>query len=498
MSINYPDTAPDGRPFGDVGTYVESTNTLDTTTHDGLLVWLDVEAVMDFYKNRGSGTPILTQQQMIDAGFGQTISPPVQEEIGGVTYTYNNFLDIQYAVHTVDPDHDEFASVTEFEKLIKHLTLNMSTPVMGDILLDGSYDENDFDYAFDVYTHHMDDEVRCRDYIWTKETSLGHTPTVPSVYQMLYNSTPYSETLNITENDITVLRGMLSNIYHVREYPVDTSVFTGNSATFSIELGKAPAIDNYIYDWKMIQTDGTVTQLGSIDVTSSQTSSRTINTVTAAMNAAKINVTIYEPYVASIPAGTPYTDTDYYHSRIYTAYLYTAVKSSVLWGDTDDNGVVNILDAYRVLNNYNYYRGDTNRDGYINALDASTVMAYYARISVGDTPEAAAEELSTNNVKFTVDDFKRCDMNQDGVTDSVDASTILQIYSMLSTTTMTIDEVAAELGIVIDPKNSEFPTHTKGDLAALITTGSVKPSKVTKVCGQAILEAIKDNTKSLH
>ena len=75
MSINYPDTAPDGRPFGDVGTYVESTNTLDTTTHDGLLVWLDVEAVMDFYANRGSGTPILTQQQMIDAGFGQTISP---------------------------------------------------------------------------------------------------------------------------------------------------------------------------------------------------------------------------------------------------------------------------------------------------------------------------------------------------------------------------------------------------------------------------------------
>lgn len=494
----YPATSDiDGRPFGDVGTYVRASNTLNTNTHDNILVWLDIEAVEDYYKNKSSGTPILTRQQMIDAGFNQACDDT--EVIDGVTHTYATWLDIPYRVHTPDAQHDAFATVTAYERLIRHLTSCMTVSVPGDINLDGEYTDDDFAYATDVRQHYLDDSISCKDYILSKETSLGHNPSIASVYQRLYNGTLYSGSATITENDISVLRDMLSNIYLVSDYPVDVSVFAGNPATFSISLGKNPAIDNYIYDWKMTRLNGVVEQLGNIDSTPDKTSSRTVDITDAGMDASIISVTIYEPYVPNIPAGTPLTNLDYYHNRTYSCYLFVGDINNTLWGDTDNNGVVNVIDAYMVLNNYNYLRGDCDRNGSIDASDASNVLGYYANLSTGESAQTAVDKMNERSglKKYTVEDFERCDMNQDGRTDASDASTILVIYTLASSG-MTVQEIEQQLGIVIDPKDVQFDTHTKGELAALITTGSSKPNKITKVCGQAILETIKDNTKRLR
>ncbi len=66
-------------------------------------------------------------------------------------------------------------------------------------------------------------------------------------------------------------------------------------------------------------------------------------------------------------------------------------------------------------------RGDADVDGYIDSSDASAVLAYYAAVSTGNSPEKTPAELYG------------CDYNEDGVADSTDASGILTYYAMIST-----------------------------------------------------------------
>lgn len=496
MPITYPSKAPDGRPFGDVGTYVKDTNTLDTSTHDNLLVWLDVEAIEDYYKNVNIGTPMLTKQQMIDAGFGQDCGDSDTDE-SGQTVTYKTFLDIPYKVHEVTEQHDEFATVTAYERLIRHLQTCMGISVPGDINLDGKYTDEDFVYAEEVYEECYETVTPCKNLIYEKETTLKPNKSVTHIYQRLHNAALYSRSMNITEGDIAVLRDMLSNIYNITDFLVDTAKFSGNDASFSIKLGKQPEKGIYCYSWELEQSDGSFEPLGNVERTSELSSTRVIASVTPEQNGKEVRVSIYEPYVDNIPTGTPLTDTDYYHARTYSSNVYVGSLNNTLWGDTDNNGSVNIIDAYNILNNYNYLRGDVDRNGIIDAIDASMVLHYYGLLSTGRTPQEAVDFINEDsNIKYTVEDFERCDMNMDGRTDASDASNILSIYGRLATGS-SIEEIEKELGITIDPANLSIPTKSKGDLAALVKmNNTVRPAAIIKDSGLAILDVLKDNTKS--
>ncbi|WP_296569862.1 dockerin type I domain-containing protein [Ruminococcus sp.] len=71
--------------------------------------------------------------------------------------------------------------------------------------------------------------------------------------------------------------------------------------------------------------------------------------------------------------------------------------------------------------NPEYKLGDVNNDGLINAVDASSVLEYYAIVS--------SARFST----FTAGQKLAADVNHDGFIDAVDASKILSYYAYLST-----------------------------------------------------------------
>lgn len=78
-----------------------------------------------------------------------------------------------------------------------------------------------------------------------------------------------------------------------------------------------------------------------------------------------------------------------------------------------------------------YKLGDVNDDGMVNAVDASSVLAYYARISTNQESEYNEEQMLA------------ADVNHDGMINAVDASNILAYYAYASTTKediLSIDE----------------------------------------------------------
>jgi hypothetical protein len=78
--------------------------------------------------------------------------------------------------------------------------------------------------------------------------------------------------------------------------------------------------------------------------------------------------------------------------------------------------------------------GDVNLDEAIDAIDASIILAEYARIATGATPN------------FTADQIKAADVNKDGAINSSDASIVLAYYSHISTGgKLTIEEYIADM-----------------------------------------------------
>lgn len=104
----------------------------------------------------------------------------------------------------------------------------------------------------------------------------------------------------------------------------------------------------------------------------------------------------------------------------YNGYYYWA---QVFSSDVQDIDLSDLdLDLYS--NNKeeenNITIGDVDMDGAINASDASTVLLLYSEMSSG------------NESSFTENQIKAADVNQDGSIDASDASSILSYYSMLS------------------------------------------------------------------
>lgn len=104
--------------------------------------------------------------------------------------------------------------------------------------------------------------------------------------------------------------------------------------------------------------------------------------------------------------------------------------NAAVWLYNDDNLKILAKEEAELI--YNYFSekkeleankivyGDINNDGVINASDASEVLEIYALISTG--------------VKKSVENsYNTADINEDGKIDSADASVILEFYSYLST-----------------------------------------------------------------
>ena len=69
-----------------------------------------------------------------------------------------------------------------------------------------------------------------------------------------------------------------------------------------------------------------------------------------------------------------------------------------------------------------YDLGDVNNDGLINAIDASSVLAYYALVS------------TNKNGGYTAEQKLAADVDSDGAINAIDASNILAYYAYASTT----------------------------------------------------------------
>ena len=66
--------------------------------------------------------------------------------------------------------------------------------------------------------------------------------------------------------------------------------------------------------------------------------------------------------------------------------------------------------------------GDVDNNGIVDAVDASKVLAYYARIS------------TKQDGGFSDSQKQAADVNKNGIIDAVDASNILSYYAYASTT----------------------------------------------------------------
>ena len=64
-----------------------------------------------------------------------------------------------------------------------------------------------------------------------------------------------------------------------------------------------------------------------------------------------------------------------------SVYILDFDNENTLWGDINNDGVVNILDIYRLKKLFNLKVGDTNFDNNIGATDASDILSTYAKLS---------------------------------------------------------------------------------------------------------------------
>lgn len=503
-----------GDIFGDIGTYQYTTNDIDTTTTDKRLCWLDLDYIDNYYRTYNIPNPAATpshdvQDIMYRAGFNMPIDYTSAEE-----HEYDTFLDIPYEVRTVsDPASASWQDLTggnrtPYERMMYELSLRIARKdyktvvnagLGGDATLDGQVTQSDITYLQDIVDNAPEDEEL---YVFRKEYNSEHVTrtiwqNIYRTFQIIINChlyTSYGQALD--QNDVTVMGSLLDDIYQVRTYPTDIAAWS-NSAniTFTIILGRAPAYGQYVYKWSKNDTE----LEGYTTATTDEHNITTITTeplpaVSVSDNDSVFSVSIYEHKDGDHASSTDYENLALFNKRTYSASLFVADETDVLWGDVTNNGSVNIIDAYTILNNYLYKRGDVNKDNRVNGTDTSKTMAYYSKVSVGESEEQAAAELN-----LTTRDMDRGDVNLDGEVDAKDASLISFIYSKLSTGS-TEEQVEALMTEKIGKPFTFYPDNiapkTLGDLNALLTIDGVRSTTYNKATGELILASIKD--KNIH
>ena len=503
-----------GDIFGDIGTYQYTTNNLDTTTTDEMLCWLDLDYIDNYYRTYNILNPAATPSPdvlaiMHRAGFDMPIEYTSAEE-----HEYPTFLDIPYEVRTVsDPASASWQDLTggnrtPYEQMMYQLSLRITRKdyktvvnagLGGDATLDGQVTQSDITYLQDIVDNASGDEYL---YVFRKEYNSEHVTrniwqNIYRTFQIIINCHLYTTVGQaLAQDDVTAMTALLDDIYQVHTYPTDTAVWS-NSANiaFTIILGRAPAFGQYVYKW--LKNDTVL-----INYTDATTDAHNITTITTGPlsavsvsdNNSVFSVSIYEHKDGDHASSTDYENSALFNKRTYSASLFVADETDVLWGDVTNNGSVNIIDAYTILNNYLYKRGDVNKDDKVNGVDASTTLTYYSKVSVGESAEQAAAELNV-----TTRDMDRGDVNLDGKVDAKDASLISFIYSKLSTGS-TEEQVEALMTEKIGKPFTFYPDNiapkTLGDLNALLTIDGVRSTTYNKATGELILASIKD--KNIH
>lgn len=537
--INYPEYAnpQHTRLFGDIGTYTAGSSPQFTPagssdTSDMLINWVDIDWIENYYKTYNN--PPTTESGwtqahrdaaaiMRAAGFGQNIDHtgllPEDEE-----YDYETFLNIKYRVHEIHPQQDTWADIiaptTAYERLITCLRNRMhktkvSDMLGGDIDIDGVLNNSDVTYLENIIQSvspaREADDLK---FIFDTEYGNDHTKTpqqlINRTYQIYKNSRLYGDDLDsgpIVQNDLIILQSMLDNIFQLTLFPVDTAILVEQSATptvtYTIRISKAPAHGNYITIWTRrkgtdVETIQDATEQDyrqDISVTVRDLDEVDPETGEFIKNDNLITVYIYEAISDAYVGMTDYTNPEHFNTRSYSAKLYVGTETNRLWGDVDDNGFVNIIDVYKILNNFKYNRGDINKDGKIDSKDATDILGFYGFASTAHTKEEALAEFNKTpgpGRPFSMIDIDRADVNRDGRTDSSDASCVLTIYDGISTG-KTLEQIEQETGWDILSADMDLSPETLGELSALLKEGGQsRPTTFNKHSADMILESVKN------
>lgn len=498
--------------FGDVGTYTYTDNSFTAGTKDMRLNWQDLNYIETYYKKVHDGLAPTHEETaiMLAAGFGMSVS--YKSDYTG--QRYDTFLEIEYDVHSFDPDVDSWTTITspqsQYEEMMQYLYNRIDKTAStagfgGDIAnLDGKVNSDDVDYMQDVINVESDTLPNELLYIYRKEytaTSSTYSPQqiLYRVMQLHYNGVLASTNRQnlFGQDDLDTLQGLANDVFSVIKYPQDIAVWSGSDATFTAKLKKPPAYNTigYWYRWKIgneykSYTQATTSPQGVTEI------NLTINNVELDKTGTIIEVSIYDALTDTSSAPANLEDNTKFVKRTYTATLYVANENTIdLWGDTDNNGKINILDAYKILNNFQYKRGDIDKNDIIDSKDASKALKYYSLVSTGSTPEHALEVINGAEGTLTLDDIKRGDVDMDGCTDARDASYINQIYSY-SSTGYSIEQIEQMLGVTINASTLDIVPRNLGELSALIKINGVRATSFNDAVGNRILASVKD--RNIH
>ena len=477
---------------------------------DNLLTFLDVSMIDAYYKatHEGTTTP-LTPTEMLTAGFGTRVFPNVEPDpesdnkvkviINGNEYTYDydiTWLDVEYNDRESYTDNP-FKVVTLYDLLITTLCTRTDVLLYGDITLDATFGNTDYTWLTNILGQPGATTTNSQmSYLFTQLQSVYSTDDVSNVvfktYQTMSQGPMYQPQL-FTSYDDTIYTKSLDNIFKVTRFPTNSCVIagTGTSAEFEIVCTATPTYDVFHYEWLLEDSEGNMVteQLDTLNT-------YTIISPDVDMDGRTVQVIVYDQIQPTVPAGTPYSDTTYFQSRTYTTHLY--VNSPTLWGDVNGDGVVNVVDAYRIINNFIYKKGDCNEDGLLNSLDASLTLKWYSLLCTGHTESEAIDILNTNSTKhYTLSNLLQSDMNMDNVVDNVDASLIQQCYSLLYQG-KTEAQIYTLLGVRLTSLG--YKPRFKDESSALVKSGRTgpRPTQISSTVGNLILNSVKNNDTRLY
>lgn len=477
---------------------------------DNLLTFLDISMINAYYKaiHESTTTP-LAPTEMLTAGFGARVFPNVEPDpesdnkvkviINGNEYTYDydiTWLNVEYNDRESYTDNP-FKVVTLYDLLITTLCTRMDVLLYGDITLDAIFDNVDYTWLTNILNQSNTDTTDAQmGYLFTQLQSKYSTDDVSNIvfktYQTMSQGPMYQTQLFTTYDDVIYTKS-LDNIFKITKFPTNACVIadTGTSAEFEVVCTATPTYDVFHYEWLLEDSEGNMIteQLDTLNT-------YTIISPDIDMDGRAVQVIIYDQIQSTVPSGTPYSDTTYFQSRTYTAHLY--VDSPTLWGDVNGDGVVNIIDAYRIMNNFNYKKGDCNEDGLLNSLDASLTLKWYSLLCTGHTESESINILNTNSTKhYTLSNLLQSDMNMDNVVDNVDASLIQQCYSLLYQG-KTEEQIYSLLGIRLTSQN--YKPRFKDESNALVKSSRTgpRPTQISSTVGNLILDSIKDNNTHLY
>lgn len=499
--------------FGDVGYYIVDTTDFVLGTHDGLITNKDLEFIDDYYRRISTGESITPEETeyMNAAGFNKEckFDEATYIDSEGNERVYESWLAIEYNT----PDYRAFINA-----FIKRLDIS----AIGDITLDGVCNNSDVEaiedilvktknssggYSKDLQINFLSTHIfNPANGKYSEDAIPQTTTTIIQANQSFVNGHVMDTQDHLSSNDAALIKTMASNDFGVTKQLADTAVFENEEVELLL-VSEHKDVNTFTCKWSYNDGSQIVTiEPPNPDYEIAEKADESgkfklkIKSSTREMNNRTYRITLYRTVKQTIIEDGKETEKEKEISHTYTCKLY--VNTPTLIGDVTNDGVVNIIDAYKVFNKFIYSMGDIDMDSSISGTDASLALLWYAIASTstsGDKQailEAFQESLTETTQLYNLDDIDRGDMNLDNAVDAIDASKILNVYVQLSTG-KTLSEIEAEIQEKVQDfkfYTTEVLPTTEGELAALLLVDGQRQSKYTKYSGEQILESVKNNT----